>query len=258
MEAPLKPSIQELLKPIPRVELSILPTPIVKLDNLSKDLNINLYCMRDDMTGFALGGNKTRKLDYLIADALSKGCDSIIAVGANQSNFCRMAAGAARKYGLEPYLVLKGEQPQVLTGNLLIDHLFGATIIHTPPADIDANVRELKDKLELQGKKVYYMHYGGSSSIGALGYVKAFEEIVNFTRINNIHFKNIFHSSSSSGTQTGLVVGQAITDYKTQIIGVSADIPENVLIDQIYNLSEEIREILGTEVKVERGGIRRK
>ena len=109
-------TIKELLGKFPKLNMSILPTPVHRLNNLSEKYGLNIYCKRDDMTGFAFGGNKTRKLDYLIAEALSQKKDTIIAIGANQSNFCRMAAAAGVLNGLEVHLVLAGEKTNIPTG----------------------------------------------------------------------------------------------------------------------------------------------
>lgn len=105
-------TIQERLKPFPRLHNSLLPTPVHRLDYLSDEYGVNVYCKRDDLTGFGFGGNKTRKLDFLLPDALSQGCDSLIAIGANQSNFCRMAAAYGVASGMDVHLVLGGKEQE--------------------------------------------------------------------------------------------------------------------------------------------------
>ena len=216
--------IAELLENIPKLNMSVKPTPIVKLERISNKYDSNIYCMRDDLTGFAFGGNKTRKLDFLIADALKKGKDTIIGIGANQSNFCRMAAAAAKVNAMEAHLVLAGTEPEKPTGNLLVDQLFGAIIHHIDTTDDNvllAKAKELEKQLMTQGRKVYNMPAGGSTSVGILGYVDAFDEIMQYSERTGIHFSTIFHSSGTGGTQSGLVLGQQIAGWKGKIIGIS-------------------------------------
>lgn len=216
--------IDKLLNRYSKLNMSVIPTPIQKLQRLSDILGCNIYCMRDDLTGFAFGGNKTRKLDYLIADALQKHCDSIIATGANQSNFCRMAAGAAVANGMEAHLILTGSKPVQPTGNLLIDHLLKANIHHIDSDKSEAIAQKatnLESELTKQGKKVYNMPLGGSTEIGALGYVEAFKEIVEYENQTGIRFSTIIHASGSGGTQAGLVAGKSLQKAATQIIGIS-------------------------------------
>jgi L-cysteate sulfo-lyase len=123
------------IEDFPKKSFSHLPTPFHKLENISKEYSINLYCKRDDLTGFALGGNKTRKLDYLISDAKANGTNTLIAVGAVQSNFCRIAAAAGKVTDFEVHLVLGGKKSAVVTGNLLLDHLFESTIHFVESSD---------------------------------------------------------------------------------------------------------------------------
>jgi D-cysteine desulfhydrase len=216
--------ITNILKRYPKLNLSVTPTPIQKLGALSGKFKTNIYCMRDDLTGFAFGGNKTRKLDYLMADAKQKGKDTIIGIGANQSNFCRMATAAATVNGMETHLVLAGNEPETPTGNLLVDHLFGAIIHHTDTENVEVlteRAAELEKQLKTQGKRVYNMPSGGSTPIGILGYVSAFDEILEFQRKQGILFDAIFFASGSGGTQAGLVLGQQLTNWKGKIIGIN-------------------------------------
>ncbi len=200
------------MKAINKLQYSILPTPLHKLENLSKRFKTNIYCKRDDLTGFAFGGNKTRKLDYLIYEAIQNGANTIIAVGAYQSNFCRIAAAYGAATGLEVRLVLGGVKPERATGNLLLDNLFGAQIHDVESYEWDDWEKEadiLTKKLERSGKKVYKMPIGGSTSTGAAGYVDCMREIKEFSDKENIYFKYIFHATGSAGTQTGLVLGKS-------------------------------------------------
>lgn len=204
---------------------SILPTPLHKLKILSHKLRVNIYCKRDDLTGFAFGGNKTRKLDYLIAEAKVKKFNTIVTTGGFQSNFCRITAAYAAKEGFETHLVLGGEKkPEKATANLLLMKMFGANIhyIETESWDLwEEKAQELANKLEKKGKKVFRMPIGGSNAIGILGYVECFKEIMTFERKHNIKFGTIIHASGSAGTQAGLILGKKKYNWKGKIIGIS-------------------------------------
>ena len=128
-------TIDEKLKPFAKLNHSLLPTPVHRLAPLSADSGVNIYCKRDDLTGFGFGGNKTRKLDFLLPHALDAGCDTLIAIGANQSNFCRMAAAYGVACGMEVHLVLGGSAPENPTGNLRLDHMLDVTCHHVDSAD---------------------------------------------------------------------------------------------------------------------------
>lgn len=229
--------IQEKLRPFPRLHNSLVPTPVHRLDQLSDEYGVNVYCKRDDLTGFGFGGNKTRKLDFLLAQALSLGCDSLIAIGANQSNFCRVAATYGVSAGMEVHLVLGGKRPANPTGNLRVDHLLGVTCHHVDSPDWDAwagEAEKLENELISTGRKVYRMPVGGSTPRGALGYVDAFDEIITDQARLGVQFDAIIHASSSAGTQAGLVVGQEVSGWNGSIIGISVaknreELHQNVL-----------------------------
>lgn len=216
--------ISKLLEKLPQFNLSILPTPLHKLEKLSALYKKNIYCLRDDMTGFAFGGNKTRKLDFLLADAAKNGYDTIIGVGANQSNFCRLTAAAGKTLGFKVHLLLSGQKPEKPTANLLLNHLFGAVVHHTEAFEneqVEMESLELEKELVAKGKKVYRMPLGGSTPLGSLGYLKAFEEIVNYSETNKVEFDDIFLASGSGGTQAGLVLGKMLAKWVGKIHGIS-------------------------------------
>lgn len=234
---------KEKLSKIPKLSMSVLPTPIQKLENISRGLFANVYCKRDDMTGFAFGGNKTRKLDYLLADAMKKGADTIIGVGSNQSNFCRMTAGAGVVNDLDVHLVLGGIKPEKPTGNLLMDHLFGANIHHIDSEnwdDWEEKGKELEEELKSEGRNVYWMPIGGSSPVGALGYVDAFFEIMDDCKKLGVEFDYIIHASGSAGTQAGLLVGREIAGWKGMVIGMGVAKDKTQLSDEVYGLATEV------------------
>lgn len=235
--------IQKLLERFPKLNMTVKPTPIQKLNNISTECNTNIFCMRDDLTGFALGGNKTRKLDYLIADAINNGADTLIGIGSNQSNFCRMLAGAGAVNSLEVNLILAGSKPEIATGNLLIDHLFNSKIYHID-TDKDSvlleNAEKLEKELVLKGKKIYNMPSGGSTKIGVLGYVEAFGEILNYERDNKMLFDYIIHASGSGGTQAGLVAGKVLANTNQTIIGISVGRKKDELKSIVVDLANDV------------------
>jgi L-cysteate sulfo-lyase len=245
-------TIQERLKPFPRLQNSLLPTPIHRLDYLSDKYGVNVYCKRDDLTGFGFGGNKTRKLDFLLPDALSRGCDTLIAIGANQSNFCRMAAAYGAASGMEVHLVLGGKRQKNPTGNLRLDHLLGVMCHHVDSSDWDSwanEARRLEEELTTQSRKVYRMPVGGSTPRGAFGYVDAFSEIMADQSRMEVEFDAIIHASSSAGTQAGLVVGQEISKWTGRIIGISVAKPKTALEKDVLNLAQTTASKINTSAK---------
>ena len=239
------------MKTFKKLNYSILPTPLHKLNNLSKHLNANIYCKRDDMTGFAFGGNKTRKLDYLISEAIETGADNIIAIGAYQSNFCRIASAYGSVCGLGVNLVLGGKKPEKISGNLMLDFLFGAFINEVDSMewnDWEAEALVLKDKLSNQGKKVYLMPIGGSTETGALGYVDCMKEIVEYSKQERIEFKNLFHATGSAGTQSGFLVGKTVTEWMGNIIGIAVTKNSEQIINEVKFLATETGKLFNSEI----------
>jgi 1-aminocyclopropane-1-carboxylate deaminase/D-cysteine desulfhydrase-like pyridoxal-dependent ACC family enzyme len=174
----------------------------------------------------AFGGNKTRKLEFLIAEAREQGADTLISGGAMQSNHCRQTAAAAARYGFECKLVLTGAKAQTTTANLLLDQLFGAEIITVEDrAFRDEILQKTFDDAVAAGKKPYLVPYGGSSPTGALGYAFAMEEFMQ----QNVHADWIVFGTSSGGTHAGLVLGQRLFGYKGKVLGISIDEPEEEL-----------------------------
>lgn len=234
------PSIADKLRSFPRLHNSLVPTPAHRLELLSNEHGVHVYCKRDDLTGFGFGGNKTRKLDFLVAEATALGCDTLIAIGANQSNFCRIAAAYGSAAGLGVHLVLGGTEPKTPTGNLRLDHLLGVTCYHIDSSnwnDWAHEAEQLEAELARRGKKVYRMPVGGSTSRGALGYVDAFSEILEDQSRLGVEFDAIVHASSSAGTQAGLVVGQAIAEWPGRIIGVSVAKPRAELEKDVLDVA---------------------
>ncbi len=209
-----------------RFPLAHLPTFLEPMERLAATLGgPELWIKRDDQTGLATGGNKTRKLELLLADALEREADVVLTVGAVQSNHCRQTAAAAARAGLDCLLVLRGEAPpsEAWTGNLLIDDLLGARIRWTgddePLAALDAAAEAERS----EGREPYVIPYGGSNAVGASAYALAFDELWTQQAELDVHFDRIVFASSSGGTQAGLVVGAKACGYEGQVLGISVD-----------------------------------
>jgi D-cysteine desulfhydrase family pyridoxal phosphate-dependent enzyme len=213
------------LEQLARVPLADLPTPIDELPRLSQELGgPRLLVKRDDQTGLATGGNKTRKLEFLFADALAHDADIVITAGAAQSNHCRQTAAAAARVGLDCALVLGGEPPPTPTGNLLLDELLGAQIFWTGPQRRGEQLEEIADQLRAAGRRPYLIPYGGSNAIGATGYAAAILELGEQLAADYPQgIDAIVFASSSGGTQAGLVVGARALGFGGRIIGIRID-----------------------------------
>ncbi|MDW3095008.1 MAG: D-cysteine desulfhydrase family protein [Gammaproteobacteria bacterium] len=209
---------------IPKQSLGFFPTPIVELSKLSKMFGgPKLFMKRDDNTGLALGGNKTRKLEFILGDALACGADTIITAGATQSNHCRQTAAAAASLQLECHLVLGGEKPEIINGNLLLDQIFGCHIHWAGINRKGEDIPQIVKQLQQAGKKPYVVPYGGSNELGALACVDALKEIIAQSHNMNESFTHIVFASSSGGTQAGLMLGKKILNSSYQIIGINID-----------------------------------
>ncbi len=231
-----------------RVSIAHLPTPIDHLDRLSKYLGgPDLFIKRDDLTGLATGGNKTRKLEFLVAEALAKGCDHLITTGAPQSNHCRQTAAAAARFGLGCSLVLRGTMPDQVTGNLLLDELLGAHIYWSGKETSSAVIAEISAELQAMGRKPYVIPLGGSNVVGATGYVKAMQELMEQLKANNQNIDFIVFASSSGGTQAGMVLGAKLFNFRGQVFGISVDHPADELRTQVAALTTATATHLGLE-----------
>lgn len=213
-----------ILKHCPRTRLGFFPTPLTELSNFARALGgPRILIKRDDLTGLALGGNKTRKLEFLIGDALAAGCDTVVTGGAEQSNHCRQTAAAAAVSGLECHLVLGGEPPRLEQGNILLDRLLGAHVHWTGQYRKGEKIPEIVDQLSQSGRTPYVIPYGGSNAIGALGFVEAVEELNQQLTENRIDASHVVFASSSGGTQAGLIVGKTLTKASYNLIGIEID-----------------------------------
>ncbi len=240
--------LENRIKAFPCFPLSLLPTPCHRLDRLSKDLGLAIYCKRDDMTGFGLGGNKTRKLELLVGEALEHGCDTLVTCGGVQSNFCRLTAAAGAAAGMQVHLVLGGGRPEKETGNLILDRLMGAHIHHVSSShwdDWEAQSDTLVEDLESKGRKVLKIPIGGSVPTGAVGYVSAFIEILRDEERLGLSFDHIIHATGSGGTQAGLVAGKALTGWQGRISGISVSAGREEMEGIVYELASHTAALLG-------------
>jgi L-cysteate sulfo-lyase len=213
------------LSRFPRVPLGHFPTPLERMDRLRAALGPDcptLYVKRDDCTGLATGGNKTRKLEFLMGEAVAQGANAVITLGAIQSNHARQTVAAASKLGLLTDVILidmverKGQAYRTL-GNVLLDGLLGARMHLVAENTAQAKLKEH----QAAGRKAYVVPIGGSNAVGSLGYVTAFAEIEAQSKAMRIHADAIVHASSSGGTQAGLMVGAALAKSATRIMGVN-------------------------------------
>jgi D-cysteine desulfhydrase family pyridoxal phosphate-dependent enzyme len=210
------------LEDFPKQSLGFFPTPLVELPRLSKALGgPAIFMKRDDQTGLALGGNKTRKLEYLLGDALNQGCDAVITAGAAQSNHCRQTAAAAVMLGLECHLVLGGAEPDRPSGNLLLDNIFGSRIHWAGEHRKGEDIPELAARLRASGKRPYLVPYGGSNELGALAFVEASRELAGQSQ--GRAFTHVVFASSSGGTQAGLMLGKQMFGQTYQVVGINIE-----------------------------------
>ena len=230
----------------PSFTLANLPAPVEFLSRLTQHLGgPELYIKRDDLTGLAGGGNKTRKLEYLVADALAQGCDHVITVGGPQSNHCRQTAAAAAKAGLGCSLILRGDRPDLPTGNLLLDRILGAHLYFTEDQPLNQVVEKVAHERRAAGSKPYIIPLGGSNVVGATGYVKAMEELDTQLKEMQLNIDFIVVASSSGGTQAGMVLGAAVTNLRSRILGISIDQPAEGLRAQVGALATATATHLG-------------
>jgi D-cysteine desulfhydrase len=234
----------------PRVPLAQTPTPVEHLADLGRDLGLDLYVKRDDLTGLELSGNKVRKLEFLLAEAVACKADRVITCGGVQSNHCRTTALAARRLGLGVELFLEGLDGAAPEGNLLLDRLTEATLHHLDRdgyAARDRLMAERGEELASRGLTAYIIPEGGSNALGALGYVRAMEEIVAEERRLGQAFDALVCAAGSGGTLAGLLAGAAVHGFAGRIIGIA-------VVPGIDELAERTEVILGELSRERLGG----
>lgn len=232
-----------------KVDFAHLPTPIDQLPRLSKMLGgPELLIKRDDQTGLAFGGNKTRKLEYLMGDALQKGADLVLSTGAAQSNHCRQTAAAAARCGLNCTLVLVEPQPEALSANYFLDLLLGADIKWTSKSRRDQTLEEAFQEAQAARANPYLIPYGGSNFLGAYAYYQAYQELLEQMGADLPDW--IVFASSSGGTQAGLFLASQVLGGP-KVLGISVDQPEDHLRNTVAGISSSLIAELGLDFEVD-------
>jgi L-cysteate sulfo-lyase len=236
----------------PRVFLAHLPTPLERLDRLSSELGgPEIWIKRDDCTGLSTGGNKTRKLEFLMAEAQAQGAEIVMTQGATQSNHARQTAAFASKLGMRCHILLEdrtgSKDPNYNNnGNVLLDHLHGATTERRGPGlDMGAELEAAAGKLRAQGAKVYTIPGGGSNPTGALGYVNCAFELVGQANDRGLVIDHIVTATGSAGTQAGLIVGLKAINARIPLLGFGVRAPRPKQEESVYNLAVATAEKLG-------------
>lgn len=238
-----------------RIILANLPTKIEKLERISAQLQgPSIYIKRDDQTGTELSGNKIRKLEYCIREAIDQGCDTLITCGGIQSNHCRATAAAAAKLGLKAIVVLRGHDPDTYEGNLLLDHLLGAEVRWISSEDYRDHrmdiMHTIADEVSAKGQQAYVIPEGASSGIGAFGYFSALQEIVQQEQELGISFDAVIVAVGSGGTHGGLLLAQQLLPTSHRIIGINVCDDEDYFIKAITTVIEESAHYLDQSVTI--------
>ncbi len=239
-----------------RLCLAHLPTPIERVPQLSQRWNgPEIYIKRDDLTGFALSGNKIRKLEFVIAAAQRQGADYLITCGGVQSNHARATAVAAARVGLSSYLVLRGAADGDLDGNLLLDHLVGAQIKYISADDyanrVEEIMAELAEELRRQGHRPYIIPEGASNELGAIGYIAATEEIAAQCQQLNLKFDYVVCAVGSGGTHAGLLLGQKLYHQPYQIVGFNVCDDAAYFVQKISRIAQLANQQFELNIEVE-------
>ena len=240
-----------LVDTLPRLRLAQLPTPLEEARRLSESLGgPRIFLKRDDLTGVALGGNKVRKLEFVIGRAVAEGRDSLVVCGGFQSNLARIAAAIGNRLGLHVVLVLGGEpgEPRLPTGNLLLDHLYGATV-HTvdtsPRWEFGTAVEDVAEDLRKQGRRPFVVPLGGSGPEGMAGYVSATEELLAQLADLAVQPSRLYVAVGSGGTFSGLVLGALNQRASYQVVGISVSRNRDYLLEQIPVATQAAAAALG-------------
>ena len=246
----------------PRVFLAHLPTPLERLDRLSKELGgPEIWIKRDDCTGMSTGGNKTRKLEFLMAEALAQGADTVITQGATQSNHARQTAGFSAKLGLACHILLEdrtgsNDANYNTNGNVLLDHLHGATTSKRAGGmDMAAEMDVLADRLRAEGRKPYVIPGGGSNPTGALGYVNCAFELLGQANDRGLVIDHIVTATGSAGTQAGLITGLKALNAGIPLLGIGVRAPKEKQEESVFALAQRTAEKLGCPGVVQRGDV---
>lgn len=237
-------------------------TPIEKLSRFSKQLDgPTIYMKRDDLLGLAAGGNKTRKLEFVVADAITKGADTLITCGAVQSNHCRLTLAAAVKEGLKCRLILEERVPKSYnlqaSGNNFLFQLMGVEKIKVVPggSEMMKEMQTEADEVAATGRKAYIIPGGASNSLGALGYVACAEEILNQIFEKGLRIHRVVCASGSAGTHAGLVTGFCGTNSNIPVVGINVSRTKEAQEELVYGLVEKTAEHVGVKGKIPREAV---
>ncbi|MBN2781283.1 MAG: D-cysteine desulfhydrase family protein, partial [Candidatus Marinimicrobia bacterium] len=241
---------------LPKITLAQLPTPLHGMPNLARSLEYSgkLYIKRDDLSGLAAGGNKSRKLEYLMYDVLKQGADTVITTGGLQSNHCTQTIAACKKLNLACHVVLSGKEPETFNGNLLLDLLAGATVHYAEQrSERDRQMLALAEELRRQGRKPYVIPLGGSNALGTVGYVMAMPEAIRQLELMSIACDRMIVASSSGATLAGMVLGSKMTGFKGRITGISIDrvaTGEDAFPPELADLANQAAALLGLDISL--------
>ena len=236
---------------LPRIRLGYLPTPLEELPRLAQALGgPRLFIKRDDQTGLAGGGNKTRKLEFTVAEALHQGADTLITVGGVQSNHCRQTAAAAARCGLRCIVVLRGHAPVTWNGNLLLDQLLGARVVFSGDRTREEVAKEVAKSEEDAGHHPHVIPVGASNALGAVGFVAALEELDCQLKEAKLTADRVVFASSSFGTQAGLCVGAKAISFNGQLAAIAIDSSRQELQTQVAEIAFATIRRLGWKMSV--------
>jgi D-cysteine desulfhydrase family pyridoxal phosphate-dependent enzyme len=254
---------------LPRIKLTELPTPLEEMPRLTQALGgPRLLVKRDDLTAVGLGGNKVRKLEFLLADAQNQGATAVITTGGPQTNHGRITIAAAVKLGMKPALVVMGNEPVAVTGNLLLDHIMGAEIHYVPPLrdknlsaydkwkthmdNLENKVEEVAENYRKRGETPYIIKLGGTSVLGTMGYLDASVEVLSQLNAQRIKADYLICGVGTGGTFAGLLLGMKLLNCDMKVIGISVTAKEYMLKPLVQfeaseaaaflNITTEIRE----------------
>ncbi len=235
---------------LPRFPLATLPTPLDELPRLSQELGVRVVMKRDDLTGFAMGGNKARKLEFLVADALEKNCDMLVTGGGVQSNHIRTTAAAARKAGMDAVGVFFSSPSGEVNGNFLLDQILGAELVY---AEADKHETELVvqrvcEDLRAQGRNPYLIPVGGSTKLGVISYMLAVGELLEQIRAQNLSLDAVVVTTGSCGTHAGILAGMKFYNSPIPVHGITVSRAREECLERVARLVNEAAQFLEREL----------
>lgn len=253
-------NIQELISKYPRMQLTPLPTPLVYMKNLSEYLGgPRIFVKRDDIGSLAFGGNKTRKLEFIMAQAADEGCDTVVTLGGVQSNWVRQTVAAAKALGMDAVAVLEGEKPDTIQGNLMLDMLMGAELIYNPNIPQDVEDEEIAsrfpitgpiaEELRRNGKKPFLAPLGGATPIGNLGYINMTAELLEQIKAQGIDAGHIFIGTGTGGTHAGMQLGLRLANSDIKLHGISVSFHTRPKEEEIAEMCNDSMAFYGVDEK---------